>query len=159
MQAMAYATDQDGTLEFTAVLWRFMQGYRETPLSRKEMAGLLTGVGFRASENNVSQWLNGDRTPPPGVPYYAALALDLSEGDSHFLAWSYSWTYKDNRKGSGRSGKNVVSPGTTPTEPGLVHGAATEEHLDAVLDHEDELRTRRNAEVEPEGNGAGDKPA
>src|SRR3954469_24096732 len=105
MEAVAYTINKDSTLEFTSVLWRYMQNFRETPLSRKEMAGLLTREGFRASENNVSQWLNGDRTPPPGLPYYAGLALNLSEDDAHFLAWSYTRTYRDNRKGSGRSGR------------------------------------------------------
>ncbi|MDP9485371.1 MAG: hypothetical protein M3Q49_06205 [Actinomycetota bacterium] len=104
-------------------------------MSRKEMARLLTSVGFKASENNVSQWLNGDRTPPPGLPYYATLALKLEEDDAHALAWSYTRTYRDNRKGAGRSGKKAV-----PTEPGL-----TEENEIGL-----EAARRRKAELDEE---------
>lgn len=110
MELMAYTADTDTTPDFTAVLWRYMQSYRETPLSRKEMAAMLTRAGFKANENNVGQWLNGDRTPPPGLPYYSAIALALEEEDARVLAWSYTRSYKDNRKGAGRSGKHTVPP-------------------------------------------------
>lgn len=40
-------------------------------------------------------------------------------------------------------------------EPRLPGGAKTEEHLDAVLDHEAELRKRRAGEIGEEGNGPG----
>lgn len=148
MEAMVYTADTDATPEFTTVLWRYMQNFGDRPLSRKEMAALLTAAGFKASENNVSQWLNGDRTPPPGLPYYATLALALNEDDARFLAWSYTRTYRDNRKGSGRSGKNKV-----PDEPGL-----TKENEVGL-----EAARRRKAELDEEtlrergASGTGDR--
>ncbi len=47
------------------------------------------------------------------------------------------------------SGKDVVSPG-----PDLPEDAETEEHLAAVLDYDDKLRTRRKAEREKDGPGS-----
>lgn len=136
---MAYTANTDATPEFTTALWRYMQNFGDRPLSRKEMAALLTNAGFKASENNVSQWLNGDRTPPPGLPYYATLALALNEDDARFLAWTYTRSYRDNRKGSGRSGKNTV-----PAEPGL-----TEEN-EALLEAARRDKDRRDEETRRE---------
>jgi hypothetical protein len=144
---MAYTTDTDATPEFTTALWRYMQGFGDRPLSRKEMAALLTNAGFKASENNVSQWLNGDRTPPPGLPYYATVALSLNEDDARFLAWSYTRTYKDNRKGSGRSGKNKV-----PENPGL-----SEKNEARLEDKRNEFK-RRSDEKRRSGEGGSRGP-
>lgn len=106
MEAMAYVDKEDPTPEFRTLLWRLMQDFGERPMNRKEMAARLTKAGFPASDNNVSQWLNGDRTPPPGLPYYSTIALDLEEENGQALAWAYSRSYRDNRKGAKRSGVN-----------------------------------------------------
>lgn len=42
------------------------------------------------------------------------------------------------------------------TEPRLVGGAASEEHQDVVLDHEDEKRARRDGDQEPNSDAEGD---
>ncbi len=106
---MTYAAKEDNTPEFATLLWRYMQQVGKDPMSRKEMAARLTKVGFATTDNSVSQWLTGQRTPPPGLPYYATLALGLEGEDGQALAWAFSRSYKDNRKGAGRSGNRTVA--------------------------------------------------
>ncbi len=108
MEVMAYATDTDQTPAFATLLWRYMQSSGEGRISHKEVAARLTKAGFKASDNNVSQWLTGQRTPPPGLPFYTTLALGLEVEDGQALAWAYSRSYKDNRKGAGLSGTRVA---------------------------------------------------
>lgn len=109
MEAMVYVDKEDSAPEFRTLLWRLMQDFGERPMNRKEMAARLTKAGFPASDNNVSQWLNGDRTPPPGLPYYSTIALGLDEEGGQSLAWAYSRSYRDNRRGANLSGVNKTA--------------------------------------------------
>ncbi len=143
---MAYAFDRTDLPEFPRLLHLLMQDVEGRSLSRKEMAAKLTSAGFRASDSNLSQWMNKERTPPPGVPFYASLALDLDEEQSLNLAWSYTSTYRDKRKGAGKS--------DVPDEPGL-----TENNLEHIADKREEYEARAEKENrEMENGGDSSKP-
>lgn len=152
MEDVAYTEETDQTPAFATLLWRYMQISGEGRVSHKEMAARLTGVGFKASDNNVSQWLTGQRTPPPGLPYYATLALDLEAEDGQALAWAYSRSYKDNRKGAGRSGTRVVDPESNETPEHVRKIAAKRDEYDARTE---EMRQGRNNQED--GDRTGDR--
>jgi hypothetical protein len=151
MEAVAYVAEQDATPEFRTMLWRFMQNFGDSPMRHKEMASKLEKVGFHATENNVTHWLNGDRTPPPGLPYYATLALRLEEDEGQQLAWAYSRSYKDNRKGARRSGVNVVpDKKSVPQESAL-----TEENREYIAEKKETYKADiERKRMERENGGA-----
>lgn len=94
---------------FGRTLWRFMQEYGDRELGREltrtDLAEMISNAGLDVSVGNIGQWMNGDRRPPAGLPYYSALVLDLDEEGRCELAWAYLTEYKDTLRG--RAGKNV----------------------------------------------------
>lgn len=149
MEVMPYVAEEDRTPDFPALLWRFMQSSGRK-ISYKEFAALLTKAGFKATENNISQWMNGDRTPPPGLPYYATLALGLEEEEGQELAWSYTRSYKDNRKGAGKSGLKEA-----PNFSGNPTGRLNNENVAKISAKREQYR-ERNQVVRGEGQQESD---
>jgi hypothetical protein len=151
MEAMAYAFDRADLPEFPRLLHLLMQDVDGKALSRKEMAARLTKAGFEASDSNVSQWLNKQRTPPPGLPYYSSLALDLDEEQSRNLAWSYTRTYKDKRK---RVQKKKKAKRDVPQDSVL-----TEENVERIADKREKYETNiEKKRREKERGGSSRKP-
>lgn len=116
MEAMAYTFNREDLPRFPRFLHLLTQDVDGRSFSRKEFAHRLTRSGFETSDANVSQWMNEERTPPPGLPYYTSIALELSDEQSRDLSWSYTVTYKDKRK---RVKKKAVPDRSAPTEDQL----------------------------------------
>jgi hypothetical protein len=91
---------------FGRTLWRFMQERPAGELNRTELAEMLTGHGFDVEPAHVSAWMNGDRMPPPGFPYYSALVLKLNDKERCELTWAYLQEYKDRIKGRSKKGQD-----------------------------------------------------
>lgn len=109
---------------FGRTLWRYMQDYADKEMGREmtrtDLSVMLTAAGFDVDPGNVGQWMNGDRRPPAGLPYYSAMVLDLDEEERCELAWAYLEQYKDHMKGRGSSKDKEVSSAKTPSPEELL---------------------------------------
>jgi hypothetical protein len=96
---------------FGRTLWRFMQQYGERELGREltrtDLAEMITNAGLEVESGNIGQWMNGDRHPPAGLPYYSAIVLNLSEEDRCALAWAYLTEYKDVFRGRNKKNADI----------------------------------------------------
>lgn len=119
--------------DFGRTLWLYMQDRTGGEINRTELAEMLSDVGFEVDPANVSAWMNGDRMPPPGLPYYSALALDLDDEKRCELAWAYLRTYKDRIKGrGGKKGPDADKARDIERQRSSeVEGASQEERRDA----------------------------
>lgn len=129
-------TERKRMTGFGRTLWRFMQERAEGEINRTELADMITQRGLRIKAAHVSAWMNGDRRPPPGFPYYAALALDLGFEQRCELTWAYLHEYKDHVKGRGNpdGGPDMEGGGVAKvmiTCPNTGRSVYTETDMDA----------------------------
>ena len=132
--------------EFGKTLWLVIQ--EKGPYSRSAFARLLgQRTGWEPSRQAMSNWLKGEREAPRELVPATVAALGLEEETARRLEHLYFY----GQPGLPAKILDLLKEGADP--PALPGGAKSEEHLDVLLDHEDELRARRPAEGEKDGPG------
>jgi hypothetical protein len=102
-------------------------------------------TGFDLKQSRLSQWINGKRMPDdaPRILGLIRKALKLNEEENTRLVMAfYNAEWRTDRQGASNEAD----------EPRYQGGAQNEEHRDAILDREDELRAETDIENKKDGD-------